>query len=270
MVTSACGARSRRGSKSTSSAFRCQFTKHHQRVELGRGEPRVEELEGVRQHDRQLVARAHPPPVERLGETVRPGVELAVGPDGVAERQRRPLRRPLGRPRDPEDVHGPAGYVGCSSRPGRMPSTAGWTRTPCWASTLRRAPTRSTRRTPAGAGCTIPRRRPTARRGPSALRYEADLGAAYRQILGTDPPHRRVRGQRRRRPPRPRSRPGPAPPARAGATGCVHMATLVAAYLLIQVPVALGLGLGGAVVGWLAARRRGAGSPWSACAARRA
>jgi hypothetical protein len=82
----------------------------------------------------------------------------------------------------------------------------------------------------------------------AARRFHAELGEAYRSVLGTAPP-----APTPDPPGAPRATPvGPSRP-RGGRDWLVVLGALVAAYLLIQVPVALGFGLGGAVAGWVAA-----------------
>jgi len=91
----------------------------------------------------------------------------------------------------------------------------------------------------------------------AAERFHAELGEAYRAVLGTAPP-------------------GPAPgasvgdpksgtPARATGTALKRkdpspgrdwlffLGAVLVAYIVLQVPVALGFGFGGAIVGWIAA-----------------
>jgi hypothetical protein len=89
---------------------------------------------------------------------------------------------------------------------------------------------------------------PSADARAAARRYHDALDAAYRSLVGTDPPA-----------PAPPGAPDPPPartrraPSSSREEWLTVLATLVAAYVLVQLPLALGFGLVGAAVGWLAA-----------------
>lgn len=94
----------------------------------------------------------------------------------------------------------------------------------------------------------------------AAQRFHAELADAYRALLGTAPPstggrggtgsHLRDRPNRddRAMPVCPRKQ-GPSP----GRDVLVVLGTLVGAYVAFQVPVALGFGFGGLIIGLIAA-----------------
>ena len=87
----------------------------------------------------------------------------------------------------------------------------------------------------------------------AAERFQAELADAYRAVLGTAPPPATtgVAGQ-------PGTDNGPRhPPKRVepspGRDWLFFLGAVLVAYVVLQVPLALGFGFGGAVVGWIAA-----------------
>ena len=85
---------------------------HDRGVQLAGRRPRLEELEPVREHDRDAVSGADPPAAQRVGEPRGALVELGVGAHLVADDERGLVGCRAAR--DQRRRGGPSGaHVGC-------------------------------------------------------------------------------------------------------------------------------------------------------------
>jgi hypothetical protein len=91
----------------------------------------------------------------------------------------------------------------------------------------------------------------------AARRFQAELGDAYRALLGTAPPSQSTSTSTSTAtspgaaaaPTGTTKRPGASP----GRDWLFFLGAVIAAYIVLQVPLALGLGFVGAIIGWLGA-----------------
>lgn len=89
----------------------------------------------------------------------------------------------------------------------------------------------------------------------AAKRFQAELGDAYRAVLGTAPPPQSTSTSTSTSPGAATTPTGS--PERVGSSPgrdwLFFLGAVITAYIVLQVPLALGLGLVGAIIGWLGA-----------------